>query len=124
MKKLLANAGACGALFVGINVAVDAATLYTPPLPGGGAGVFCQVLNATATPRDVTITIFDSNALTVNTATCADLPGFHACSLAVPGAGIAPHSCRIDAEGGKATVRASIVRMTSDGVPAVALSAE
>ena len=27
-----------------------AATLFTAPLPGGGAGVFCQVLNVSASP--------------------------------------------------------------------------
>jgi hypothetical protein len=36
----------------------------------------------------------------------------------------APHFCRVDVDGGKKTVRASIVRLTSDSVPAVALAAE
>jgi hypothetical protein len=122
--KLLGTAGLFGALIAGASVTTYGATLFTPPLPGGGAGVFCQALNATATPRDVTITIFDANAQTVNTATCANLDAFHACTLAVPGAGASPHSCRIDTEGGKATVRASIVRGDSTGFPAVALPAE
>jgi hypothetical protein len=122
--KRLATAGLFGALIAGVSVTTYGATLFTPPLPGGGAPVFCQALNATATPRNVTITIFDANAHTVNTTTCANLDGFHACTLGVPGAFVSPHSCRIDFDGPKATVRGSIVRADSDGFPAVALPAE
>jgi hypothetical protein len=113
-----------GALVVGVSPAVRAATLFTAPLPGGGAGVFCQAVNVSTAPRDVTIRVLDANAMTVNTQTCTALAVLQACSLGVPGAFTAPHFCRFDVNGVKSTVRASIVRLTSDGVPAVALPAD
>lgn len=122
--KLLIIVGLLGAVVLGVSASIEASTLFTPPLPGGGAGVFCQVVNVAAAPRDVTISIFDSTGDMVNQTTCTALAFSNACSLAVPGAGVSPHFCRVDVEGGKATVRASIVRSTSDGVPAVALPAE
>jgi hypothetical protein len=115
--------GMLGGLVAASPVA-RAATLFTAPLPGGGAGVFCQVVNVSSAPRDVTIEVRDANALVVNTQTCAALAVSRSCSLAVPGAGTSPHSCRFDVNGAKTTVRASIVRGTSDGTPAVALPAE
>jgi hypothetical protein len=116
--------GLLGAFVIGFSPAVPAATLYTAPVPGGGAGVFCQAVNVSAAPRDVTIAVRDANALVVNSQTCTSLAVSHSCSLAVPGAGTSPHSCRFDVDGAKTTVRASIVRGTSDGTPAVALPAE
>ncbi len=81
--------------------------------------------NVTAAPRDVTISIFDSTGDMVNTTSCVDLAFLNACSLGVPGAGVAPHFCRIDVEGVKGSVRGSIARLEpTGGVPAAALPAE
>jgi hypothetical protein len=113
-----------GVLVVGLSASPRAATLFTAPLPGGGTGVYCQAVNVTPDPRDVTLEVRDATGTTVNTTTCVALDPAHACTLAVPGAGTPPHSCRIDVAGSKKTVRASIVRLTSDSVPAVALPAE
>jgi hypothetical protein len=113
-----------GVLVVGMISSPRAATLFTAPLPGGGTGVYCQAVNVSTDPRDVTLEISDATGTTVNTVTCAALDVAHSCTLAVPGAGTAPHACRIDVAGSKKTVRASIVRLTSDSVPAVALPAE
>jgi hypothetical protein len=118
------TAGLLAASLVGVSPVALAATLYTAPLPGGGAGVYCQAVNVSPAPRDVTIAVRDANAAVVNTNTCPALATDRACTLAVPGAGTAPHSCRFDVTGSKGTVRASIVRLTSDGIPAVALPAE
>ena len=121
--KLLVPVIALGASLMAGNA--PAVTLFTAPLPGGGAGVYCQVVNVSAGPRDVTIVIFDSHGTPVNNQTCTGLAVLNSCTLGVPGAGTAPHACRIDVDGSKTnTVRGSIVRLTSDGVPAVALPAD
>jgi len=121
--KLLVPVAAMGASIM--SASALAATLFTAPLPGGGSGVYCQVLNVSTSPQNVTITIFDSHATPVNSQTCSGLASLNSCPLAVPGAGVAPHACRIDVDGSKTSiVRGSIVRLTSDGVPAVALPAE
>jgi hypothetical protein len=112
-----------GILIVGTSAPLHAGTLFTPPLPGGGAGVYCQAVNVTTSPRDVTVAISDADG-TALTATCAALGTMKSCTLAVPGFGTAPHACRIDVAGGKSTVRGSLVRLTSDGVPAVAVPAQ
>jgi hypothetical protein len=112
-----------GMLIVGTSKPLHAGTLFTPPLPGGGAGVYCQAVNVTTSPRDVTLAISAANG-TAQTTTCAALGAMQSCTLAVPGFGPAPHACRIDVVGGKTTVRASLVRLTSDGVPAVAVAAQ
>jgi hypothetical protein len=122
--KVLVTVVLLGALVMGVSPSVRAATLFAPPLPGGGAGVYCQAVNVSTAPRDVTITILDANALVVNSHACPALAVLHSCTLGVPGAGTAPHFCRVDVNGTKATVRASIVRLMSDGTPAVALPAE
>jgi len=121
--KPLALAVSLGILIVGTSHPLHAGTLFTPPLPGGGAGVYCQAVNVTTSPRDVTLTITDANAI-AQTSTCVALGASRSCTLAVPGFGLAPHACRIDVAGGKTTVRASLVRLTSDGVPAIAVAAQ
>jgi hypothetical protein len=123
MKRLVSSI-LLGTTVLGASMSARAATLFTAPLPGGGAGVYCQVVNVSTGPRDVTITIRDANATVVNTQTCSALATGRSCTLAVPGAFTPPHSCRIDVDGAKTTVRGSLVRLTSDGVPAVALPAE
>jgi len=113
-----------GVIVMGASSSLRAATLFTAPLPGGGAGVYCQAVNVSTAPRDVTLEIRDAVGMTVNTVTCAALDVAHGCTIAVPGAGTPPRSCRVDVVGSKKTVRASIVRLTADSVPAVALPAE
>jgi hypothetical protein len=123
--KLLVTAVLLGASVIGVSPAVQAATLFTAPLPGGGAGVYCQAVNVTTAPRDVTITVLDANAMVVNSQTCTALAASHSCTLAVPGAGTSPHFCRFDVDGVKSAVRASIVRLAGDPQqPAVALPAQ
>jgi hypothetical protein len=122
--KLLVTVVVLGASVMGVSPSVRAATLFTAPLPGGGAGVFCQAVNVSTASRDVTITILDANAMAVNSQTCSALAVLHSCALAVPGAGTSPHFCRIDVDGVKTSVRGSIVRSTNEGVPAVALPAQ
>jgi hypothetical protein len=122
--RALVTLALLGPAVAGSVSVAGAATLFTPPLPGGGAGVYCQAVNVSTAPRTVTLTISDAtSAFTINH-TCSGLAGLATCTLAVPGAGTAPHFCRVDVDGGKKTVRASIVRLTSDSVPAVALAAE
>ena len=120
MRKLVAMALG----ITGLAGPLMAATLFTAPLPGGGAGVYCQAVNVTTAPRDVSLPIFAAGGQVVNTLTCSALPTQNSCTLAVPGAFTAPHTCRIDVVGAKTTVRGSLVRLTSEGVPAVALPAQ
>jgi hypothetical protein len=122
MKPILA-AVSFGMLIVGTSHPLHAGTLFTPPLPGGGAGAYCQATNVTTSPRDVTLAITDANGI-AQTVTCAALGPMRSCTLAVPGFGLSPHTCRIDVAGGKSTVRASLVRLTGDGTPAIAIAAQ